>query len=253
MFDPRASAYQGAKFKVQSSKFKGSSSGKVPTPGRPLTRVRSSGFKAQSSSASSYAGFRLKYPLHRPGTFDEVAVFLGASYFRMVGRGQRFGLSARGLALNAGLEHEEFPEFREFWIGKPEPETDTVTIYALLDGPSVAGAYQFQIHPGGATTAEVKAALFFRQAAEQVGIAPLTSMFWFGENTLNRPPDAFQRVRGRFSPGLRTAAAGPGLCQPSGPRSDLPSASQRVGGTDRPVAGGERSAGGDSHRDRGHG
>lgn len=139
--------------------------------------------------SSAYAGFRLQYPLNRPDKYDEVAVFLGDSYFRMLGRGQRFGLSARGLALNAGLEHEEFPAFREFWIGKPKPEEDSVTIYALLDSPSVTGAYKFIIRPGEDTTADVTAELFFRRAVDQVGIAPLTSMYAFGENTFSPPPD----------------------------------------------------------------
>ena len=62
-----------------------------------------------------FAGFRLHYPLNAPHVMDEVIAFLGASYYRFLGRGQRYGLSARGLAIGAG-EQEEFPFFREFWI-----------------------------------------------------------------------------------------------------------------------------------------
>ena len=44
-------------------------------------------------------------------------VFLGASYFRALGAGQHYGLSARGLAIDTvGGQGEEFPRFAEFWI-----------------------------------------------------------------------------------------------------------------------------------------
>ncbi len=53
--------------------------------------------------------------------------FLGASYFRFLGRGQRYGLSARGLAIGGGPRlNEEFPYFREFWIETPDPNADTI-------------------------------------------------------------------------------------------------------------------------------
>jgi len=137
-----------------------------------------------------YAGFRLSHPFHRPDQYEEAAVFQGASYFRMLGKGQAFGLSARGLALNAGIDgvKEEFPHFTRFWLGKPQPGATSVTVFALLNSPSVAGAYQFVIQPGEATVAKVQATLYFRKPVDHVGIAPLTSMFWYGENT-TRPFD----------------------------------------------------------------
>lgn len=129
-----------------------------------------------------FAGFRLHAPINRPDYFDEVIVFLGASYFRAVGRGQVFGLSARGLAIDTGLPSgEEFPYFREFWIVKPPPWATAVTVYALLDSPSVAGAYRFEIYPGETTRVEVRSRLFFRREVQQLGVAPLTSMFFHGE------------------------------------------------------------------------
>ncbi len=132
-----------------------------------------------------YAGLRFSHPLHKPEVYDEVAVFQGASYFRMLGQNQAFGLSARGLALNAGIDGtpEEFPVFTRFWAGKPQPGAASVTLFALLESPSVTGAYQFVINPGKDTVAAVEATLFFRKEVEHIGIAPLTSMFWFGENT----------------------------------------------------------------------
>src|SRR3712207_2101704 len=95
-----------------------------------------------------FAGFRLHYPLNDPRVMDELIAFLGASYFRFLGRGQRYGLSARGLALNVeGPEPEEFPFFKEFWIEMPAPGADRAIVYALLDSPSVTGAYRFEVYP----------------------------------------------------------------------------------------------------------
>lgn len=139
-----------------------------------------------------YAGFRLHHPLNRPGYFDELVVFLGASYFRALGRGQSYGLSARGIALNTGLGGpEEFPDFVSFWLGKPGKDSASITVYALLDGPSLAGAYRFAITPGEPTMIEVQASLYLRREVEALGLAPLTSMFWYGENS-RRPGDDYR-------------------------------------------------------------
>jgi glucans biosynthesis protein len=130
-----------------------------------------------------FAGFRLHYPLNSPRILDEVIAFLGASYFRFLGREQRYGLSARGLAVNVdGREPEEFPFFREFWIELPPSEADRAVIYGLLDGMSVTGAYRFVLYPGAESPLDVTATLFARRSLEGVGIAPLTSMFFVGEN-----------------------------------------------------------------------
>ena len=114
--------------------------------------------------ARSFSGFRVRYPINSPGAFQEFAVFQGASYLRAVGRDQVYGLSARGLAVNtAEPQGEEFPAFRRFWIEKPEPQSDTLLVYALLDSPSLAGAYRFEITPGAETVIEVEAALVLRE------------------------------------------------------------------------------------------
>jgi periplasmic glucans biosynthesis protein len=138
-----------------------------------------------------YAGFRLNFPLNNHGQHDELAVFQGASYFRMLGKGMAYGLSARGLALNAGLPGvpEEFPIFTEFWIGKPLGNAQDITLYALMNSDSVTGAYQFTIKPGEATEARVQATLFFRKVPQLLGLAPMSSMYWYGENTRVKPDD----------------------------------------------------------------
>ena len=134
-----------------------------------------------------YAGFRLHYPLNRKDYFDELVAFLGASYFRGLGSGQRYGLSARGLAVDTGLiSGEEFPEFTTFWLQKPQKKDKKIELYALLNSPRITGAYSFIITPGQTTTMDIKAVLFPRAPIEKVGMAPLTSMYLFGENTKNR-------------------------------------------------------------------
>ena len=134
-----------------------------------------------------FAGFRAHYPLNGATYKDEVVVFLGASYFRALGAGLHYGLSARGLAIDTvGGQGEEFPRFSEFWIVKPAADGKALTIYALLDSPRASGAYQFDVRPGAETVMEVRSRLFLRSSVATLGIAPLTSMFAFGENQPHR-------------------------------------------------------------------
>jgi glucans biosynthesis protein len=132
---------------------------------------------------SGFAGFRVHYSLNNPAYKDELIVFLGASYFRAVGKGQVYGLSARGLAVDtAEPSGEEFPRFTEFWIEKPKRGATTLTINALLNSPRVTGAYRFVVQPGTETVINVSARIFTRTNVNKIGVAPLTSMFTFGEN-----------------------------------------------------------------------
>ncbi|MCU9849457.1 glucan biosynthesis protein G [Defluviimonas sp. WL0024] len=138
------------------------------------------------------AGFRLMSPLNRADHYDEVAAFLGASYFRALGRDTVYGLSARGLAVNTGMSSgEEFPRFTDFWIERPAPGADEVVVYAALQSKSVTGAYRLVLKPGSTTVVDVTARLFLREDVEQLGIAPLTSMFLFG----GADPGAFDDFR----------------------------------------------------------
>lgn len=130
-----------------------------------------------------FAGFRLHYPLNTTQYKDELVVFQGASYFRALGAGQLYGLSARGLAIDTvGGQSEEFPRFTDFWLQRPGPQDRSITLFALLDSPSASGAYRFEIQPGTSTVVQVRARLFLRKAVATLGIAPLTSMFLSGEN-----------------------------------------------------------------------
>ena len=131
----------------------------------------------------SFAGFRVHFPVNTPKYKDEVLVFLGASYFRALGRDQRYGLAARGLAVDTGLiSGEEFPRFVEFWIERPASAAKELTIYALLDSKRVTAAYRFVLKPGVETAMEVKVSLYLRENVSKLGLAPLTSMYFFGEN-----------------------------------------------------------------------
>ena len=134
-----------------------------------------------ATSNVGFAGFRVHCAINDPGYKDEVVVFLGASYFRAVGKDTKYGLSARGLALDTALPSgEEFPWFREFWVGKPSGGDASITVYALLDSPSCTGAYRFVISPGPETVMREGFQVFLRKGVEKVGIAPLTSMYFYG-------------------------------------------------------------------------
>jgi glucans biosynthesis protein len=142
-----------------------------------------------------FAGFRLHAPINRPDYYDEVGAFVGASYFRAVAKGLLYGLSARGLAIRtADSKGEEFPFFRTFWIEKPAATANSLVVHALLDSPSAAAAYRFSIRPGETTVYDVEMALYPRSDIDQLGIAPLTSMFFFDSNDRNDIDDYRQAV-----------------------------------------------------------
>lgn len=142
-----------------------------------------------------FSGFRIHGPLNRSDLNDEYVVFQGASYFRAIGRNQNYGLSARGLALNtAQPTGEEVPLFRAFYIEKPKPGAPEIIVHALLDSPSVTGAYRFTVLPGDATVMDIDVTLFPRRPLAHVGLAPLTSMFLHGS--------AHHRVNHDFRPSV---------------------------------------------------
>ncbi len=136
----------------------------------------------EGQSDLGFAGFRaFKAPeLAR----RDIVSFLGASYFRAVDDTYQYGLSARGLAVDtyAGTP-EEFPDFTAFWFETPKPSDTTFVVYALLDSPSVTGAYKFIIHcEQKQVVMDVDSHLYLRKDVKQLGIAPITSMFACGTN-----------------------------------------------------------------------
>jgi glucans biosynthesis protein len=135
----------------------------------------------QMKDHAGFAGFRVQFVTDWKA---DVAAFLGAAYFRAVGGDTRqYGLSARALAVDTAFPRpEEFPRFTTFWFERPGRGSGTMTMYALMDSPSVTGALRFQISPGGSTVMDVDSAFYPRKAIERLGIAPLTSMFYYGEN-----------------------------------------------------------------------
>jgi glucans biosynthesis protein len=136
---------------------------------------------------SGFAGFRFQEP--RDGKLDwrknDWVAFLGASYFRAIGGLYQYGLSARGVAVDVAVfgKNEEFPDFREVYFDTPKDGSDTVTIYALLDGPSVTGAYKFLMTRAKDVIMDIESAVFLRSDVARLGIAPLTSMYWFSEKS----------------------------------------------------------------------
>jgi len=134
-----------------------------------------------------FAGFSVYYPLNQPNALNEFLSFIGASYFRAVGKRQWFGLAARGIAIDtASPEGEEFPYFKEFWLLRPAASAHYLEIYALLDGESLTGAYRFVIYPGDQTVMEIESVIFLRKKVQKFGIAPFSSMFLQGSNSTRR-------------------------------------------------------------------
>jgi periplasmic glucans biosynthesis protein len=134
-----------------------------------------------------FGGFKIFY--HTDWVRD-VSVFEGASYFRAVDGDMQYGMSQRGLAVDTGLPHpEEFPDFIAYYLERPQRNSNLLTVYGLLDSPSVAGAYRFVISMGDTQVFDVDAALYPRKEIERVGIAPGTSMFFAGKNQKNISED----------------------------------------------------------------
>ena len=132
------------------------------------------------ASNLGFAGFRLLF--HSDWTRD-VAAFQGASYFRAVDGDKQYGMSQRGLAIDCGMPRpEEFPDFIAYYLERPARNSSQVTVYGLLDSPSVSGAYRFIIDVADTIVMDIDAALYPRKSIERLGIAPGTSMFLDGPN-----------------------------------------------------------------------
>jgi glucans biosynthesis protein len=142
----------------------------------------------QLPQGAGFAGFRFQESrLGDQAKLDwrknDWVAFLGASYFRAIGELYQYGLSARGIALDVAMPDrpEEFPSFTRFYFEPPADGGDRVTVYALLEGPSITGAYRFVMQRGRSVLMDIDCRLFVRKDIARLGIAPLTSMYWYSE------------------------------------------------------------------------
>ncbi|WP_420564530.1 glucan biosynthesis protein [Thalassobaculum sp.] len=140
---------------------------------------------------AGFAGFRIHEDRDRDDwRTQDWAAFLGASYFRAIGALGQYGISARGITINtATAGPEEFPDFTEFHFEPDAGGPNGMRVHALLDGPSVTGAYSFDLHRDTGVLMEISARIFLRQDVERLGIAPLTSMYWYSERKTDDAPD----------------------------------------------------------------
>ncbi len=132
---------------------------------------------------TGFAGFQIREVKTRPDwTKQDWVAFLGASYFRAIGSLNEYGLSARGVAIDtASPTAEEFPDFTEFYLQPASAEKQPVVVYALLDGPSISGAYKFTIRRTDGVVIDVECNLFVRKDIAKLGISPMTSMYWYSK------------------------------------------------------------------------
>ncbi len=141
----------------------------------------------QDEAKMGFTGFRILSKMGKTNAGDmhrETLTFQGASYFRALAEDHQFGLSARGLAINTSLEgKEEFPDYTHFWLEKPAKDATQLVFCGLLDSQSTTAASRFVLTPGKATDIEIETQLYPRKDIAEIGIAPLTSMFFHGENS----------------------------------------------------------------------
>ena len=133
----------------------------------------------ETSPGAGFTGLRLRYPLNTPEHMDEVMVMQGASYFRAIGQAMAYGLSARTIAIGTGgTEPEEFPRFIHLRLHPAEG--DTVRLEGVIDSPSLTGHLDMTLHPGRNTDMDIVTTVFPRVDMDNIGVAPLTSMYLKG-------------------------------------------------------------------------
>ena len=157
-----------------------------------------------------YAGFTVYAQVG--GAWQPVAEFLGGSFMRAGAPLLPGGVRSRALAIDTGLPSgEEFPVFTDFWLVRPAAGSRQLTVYALLESPRVSGAYRVRLTPGAQVVTAVDCELFFRDAVGRLGLGPLSSMFWYGENG---PPVDDYRPEVHSSDGLLVHAGKERLWRP---------------------------------------
>lgn len=143
----------------------------------------------QLTEQVDFSGFHV-WHRDQENRLSRVGLFQGASYFRMVSSSSEYGLSGRTVAINtSNPEPEEFPDFSTFWFRQPAPGDQNLIFYGLLESPSLVGGYRFTLTPGTPVRLHVEGSLILRQPVAELGLAPFSSMFWYGENSARRPAD----------------------------------------------------------------
>lgn len=137
----------------------------------------------------NFSGFQI-WSRDESGEMQDVGLFQGASYLRMVSSFGEYGLSARALSIDTtNQEQEEFPEFTQFWFKQPKPDDTSFVFFGLLDSPSITGAYRFELTPANPIRLQVQAKLMPRRDVKELGLAPFSTMYWYGENSAAKPAD----------------------------------------------------------------
>lgn len=132
-----------------------------------------------TAPGAGFSGLRLRHALNAPDVMDEVMVVQGASYFRAIGRAMAYGLSARALALGTGGPGpEEFPRFTHLRLHAGQG--DSIRMEGVIDSPALAAYLDMTLHPGGDTRMGLDITLHPRRDIDDIGVAPLTSMFLKG-------------------------------------------------------------------------
>ena len=122
--------------------------------------------------------------------FEDVAIFQGATFYRSRAHAQPFGLTARGLAIRTGDDPgEEFPLFREFWIEKPNPAANTLTIHALLDSRASPAPFASRCALSDTTIIDTEMTLIARTAIDKLGFGAMAASYLFSPLDHRRPDD----------------------------------------------------------------
>lgn len=154
----------------------------------------------KAKDIKGYAGLKILSQLNRPNQFDELISFLGNEKFRALGRYNIYGLYATPLVTRGTDNNINMAHYTEFWIGKPEPKANSLTIYAVADSPEAAAAFQYEIYPGDDTNVKVKSTIYPRTDALSVGIAPISTLYFFGKNTRSNYNSCYSQFH--YSDGL---------------------------------------------------
>ena len=140
----------------------------------------------KAKDLEGYAGLKILCQLNRPNQFDELISVLGNEKFRALGRYNIYGLYAAPL-ITIGINNKiNLAHYTKFWLGKPESKSDHLTMCAIADSPEATIAFHYEIYPGDDTKVKTKSTIYPRIDTLSVGIAPMSTLYFSGINTLSR-------------------------------------------------------------------